>query len=49
MFTLGLYRTYEEAEKAAVLWSDVYAEDQLVIEFNGSHYALKVREDGDPR
>jgi len=49
MFTLGIYKTREAAEEAAALWSDVYADEDLIIEPDGyGHFLLKVRDDENP-
>lgn len=41
-FTLGIYKTRAAAEEAAKLWSDVYDDEALSIDFDGSHYRLSV-------
>ena len=41
-FTLGIYKTRAAAEEAVKLWSDVYSDDDLSIDFDGSHYRLIV-------
>lgn len=46
-FTLGIYKTQAEAIEGLCLWLDVYAEDDLSIEFDGSSYLLKVRASDD--
>ena len=46
-FTLGTYKTQAEAIEGLILWLDVYAEDDLSIEFDGSSYLLKVRQSDD--
>jgi hypothetical protein len=46
-FTLGIYKTHDAAVEGLTLWLDVYAEDDLSIEFDGSSYLLKVRQSDD--
>jgi hypothetical protein len=46
-FTLGIYKTHAAAVEGLTLWLDVYAEDDLSIEFDGSSYLLKVRASDD--
>ena len=46
-FTLGIYKTHAAAVEGLTLWLDVYAEDDLSIEFDGSSYLLKVRANDD--
>jgi len=46
-FTLGIYKTHAAAVEGLTLWLDVYAEDDLSIEFDGSSYLLKVRQSDD--
>ena len=48
-FALGLYKTRTAAEEAAKLWSDVYDDEALSIDFDGSHYRLNVTLLDDPR
>lgn len=48
-FTLGVYKTRAAAEAGIALWSDVYDEETLSIEFDGSIYRLIVTLPDDPR
>jgi hypothetical protein len=48
-FTLGIYKTRDAAEEAVKLWSDVYDDEALSIDFDGSHYRLIVTLFDDPR
>ncbi len=48
-WTLGIYKTRLDAVKALELWSDVYPEESLSIDFDGSHYRLNVALEDDPR
>lgn len=47
MFTIGIYKTRAAAEDVAKLWADVYKDENMVIEFDGSLYLVKVRLDND--
>jgi hypothetical protein len=42
IFALGIYRTRAAAEAAIGLWADVYGEDALSIDFDGTSYRLIV-------
>lgn len=48
-WTIGIYKTREAAEAGVRLWSDVYPEESLSIDFDGSHYRLNVTLPDDPR
>ena len=48
-WTIGIYKTRLDAAKALALWSDVYPEESLSIDFDGSHYRLNVALEDDPR
>ena len=48
-FTLGIYKTRAAAEEGLKLWSDVYDDEALSIDFDGSHYRLIVTLPDDPR
>lgn len=48
-FTLSIYKTRAAAEEAAKVWSDVYDDECLIIDFDGSHYRLNVNLPDDPR
>lgn len=41
-FTLGIYKTRAAAEEGLKLWSDVYEEEALSIELDGTVYRLIV-------
>lgn len=41
-FTLGIYKTRAAAEEGVKLWSDVYEEETLSIELDGTIYRLIV-------
>ena len=41
-FVLSIHKTRAAAEEAAKLWSDVYDDEALSIDFDGSHYRLTV-------
>lgn len=42
MYAIGLYKTRKEAEKAAIMWAEVFDEQRIVIELVGSHYQVLV-------
>lgn len=48
-FTLGIYKTRAAAEEGIALWSDVYDEEALSIDFDGTSYRLIVTLPDDPR
>lgn len=48
-FTLSIHKTRAAAEEAVKLWSDVYEEEALSIDFDGSLYRLIVTLPDDPR
>ena len=48
-FTIGAYKTRAAAEEGLKLWSDVYEEEALSIDFDGSLYRLIVTLPDDPR
>lgn len=48
-FTLSIHKTRAKAEEWLKVWADVYNEDDLSIDFDGSHYRLSVTLPDDPR
>lgn len=42
MYIIGIYKTRVEAEQAARLWSDVYDEQLIQINFDGQSYFVLV-------
>lgn len=48
-FTINIYKTRAAAEEGLKLWSDVYEEEALSIDFDGTHYRLNVTLPDDPR
>ena len=48
-FVLSIHKTRAAAEEGLKLWSDVYEEEALSIDFDGSVYRLIVTLTDDPR
>jgi hypothetical protein len=48
-FPLGTYKTRAAAEAGLKLWLEIYDEEDLSIDFDGSSYRVQVRITDDPR
>jgi hypothetical protein len=42
MYTIGIYRTRALAVAAAAIWSDVYDDELIQINFDGQNYYVLV-------